>query len=342
MPSKPNVIRVATSSLATLEATRPPFNIKTPDIDETIQSAISLVKSAAAAGADLVVLPETFAYAGLPIEAMIEDAVNPQGKGQAALRHICQLAAQYKVNIILGALLPAAAAGPLLSDLQDPRAKQFRNSALFVDRQGRIIARYHKRYPVESELAAGILPGDRCVVVESDIGRVGLAICFDLNWPKVFEEMKEKGVDLCVWISAYDGGFPLQACAATLQLPIVTSVMPYHAKYIDRLGRLKAQTSRWSRMLVVDVCLETETFHTDGQASKIQEIQECYGGKVNVESFSEEHLFVVEVVDRGVKMDDIISRFHLVTYTNYIKRCSKAVEDILALEGSKKALESKL
>eukprot|EP00854_Cymbomonas_tetramitiformis_P013294 gene13294-15710_t len=333
MPSKPNVIRVATSSLATLEATRPPFNIKTPDIDETIQSAISLVKSAAAAGADLVVLPETFAYAGLPIEAMIEDAVNPQGKGQAALRHICQLAAQYKVNIIdalmrgghrlpfsggmgalimqLGALLPAAAAGPLLSDLQDPRAKQFRNSALFVDRQGRIIARYHKRYPVESELAAGILPGDRCVVVESDIGRVGLAICFDLNWPKVFEEMKEKGVDLCVWISAYDGGFPLQ-------------------------------TSRWSRMLVVDVCLETETFHTDGQASKIQEIQECYGGKVNVESFSEEHLFVVEVVDRGVKMDDIISRFHLVTYTNYIKRCSKAVEDILALEGSKKALESKL
>ena len=60
-----------------------------------------------------------------------------------------------------------------------------RNASLFIDRKGDIVGEYWKRYPVASEVAQGVLPGGTCVVVESDIGRVGLAIGFDVNFTQV-------------------------------------------------------------------------------------------------------------------------------------------------------------
>jgi beta-ureidopropionase len=56
-----------------------------------------------------------------------------------------------------------------------------------------------------------VIAGSEVKAFDTDFGRVGLAICFDLNWPDLWRELEEKGVDLVCRISAYVGGFPLQA-----------------------------------------------------------------------------------------------------------------------------------
>jgi len=75
-------------------------------------------------------------------------------------------------------------------------------------------------------VANGVLPGERTAVFDTDFGRLGLAVCFDLNWQPVWADLKAHGAELVCWISAYEGGLPLQAFAWIYQYPIVTSSGP--------------------------------------------------------------------------------------------------------------------
>jgi hypothetical protein len=229
-----------------------------------------------------------------------------------------------------------------------------------VDDLGEVCGTYYKRYPVEAEIATGITAGGchgdpRSNVIECPrLGglRVGVAICFDLNWPGLFSEMKNEHADLICWISAYPGGLPLQIRALESALPVVTSVQGTQAaKYIDIAGRVVSTTSRWQRLLLADINVGRRLFHTDGQMHSLLAIQEKYGARVHLETLDEEHLFTLEVKgpggtlpaaaaaaaarpaggageagDRdgfdGLTVEDIIVEFGLVDYADYIQRCT--------------------
>ena len=76
------------------------------------------------------------------------------------------------------------------------------------------------------------------MVVETDIGRIGLAICFDLNWRELWAEMKAQGSEIVCWLSAYEGGFPLQVYAWMHELLVISSVQSYTSKIIERSGKV--------------------------------------------------------------------------------------------------------
>ena len=92
-------------------------------------------------------------------------------------------------------------------------------------------------------------------------------------------------------------GCPLQAYAWMHQYAIVTSVWPYHARVIERTGRIMAQTSRWGRLAFHNLNLDKRLFHTDGQHQQIVPMQTRYGDRIRIESFTEEHLFTLESLD---------------------------------------------
>lgn len=57
----------------------------------------------------------------------------------------------------------------------------FYNTALILDRKGRLAGKYHKVHLTWNESSGGIIPGDTFPVFALDFGRVGIAICWD-NW----------------------------------------------------------------------------------------------------------------------------------------------------------------
>ena len=69
------------------------------------------------------------------------------------------------------------------------------NSVVFIDRTGQVIGIYNKLYPVwQSEcMKRGVTPGDSATVCQTDFGRVGFAICFDVNWVDLWERMANLG-----------------------------------------------------------------------------------------------------------------------------------------------------
>lgn len=71
------------------------------------------------------------------------------------------------------------------------------NRSFLIDGSGEITARYDKIHMFDVDLATGeswresaaYAPGEQVVVAETPIGRLGLAICYDLRFPALFEAL---------------------------------------------------------------------------------------------------------------------------------------------------------
>jgi predicted amidohydrolase len=303
----PRIVRIATTSIATLEDTAPPFNLRHPDPAATLALGLKLLDAAGRQGVDLALLPEGFVGAGLPaarLRGIAEPIPGPTFDAVAAL------ARKHRMHVVAGFF--TVAEGRLY------------NIAALIGRDGSLLGQYAKRHPTEGEIEGGVTPGRDAPVFTTDFGRVALTVCFDVNWPELWAELKDHGAELVCWLSAYEGGLPLRALAWTHQLPIVSSVWPFHARVIERTGKITAETSRWSQMAVAELDLDQRLFHTDGQAHHILAIQARYGAAVRIESFTEEHIFTLESRDPALPVDEIIAAFGLIPYDDYIARCTTA------------------
>jgi formamidase len=77
------------------------------------------------------------------------------------------------------------------------RAKDGRvhNTALVLSPEGELVARYRKVFPWQPHEACA--PGDRFVTFDlPDIGRIGLAICYDGNFPETFRQLAWMGAEV--------------------------------------------------------------------------------------------------------------------------------------------------
>ena len=71
------------------------------------------------------------------------------------------------------------------------------NRGFVIDSDGEIAARYDKVHMFDVDLATGetwresaaYTPGDRVVAVDTPIGLLGMAICYDVRFPALFEEL---------------------------------------------------------------------------------------------------------------------------------------------------------
>ena len=65
--------------------------------------------------------------------------------------------------------------------------------------------------------------GRETQVVETDFGRIAVTICFDVNFPAVWQKIERSGAELVLWPSDYSAGRALQAHAMTHHYYIVSA-----------------------------------------------------------------------------------------------------------------------
>jgi predicted amidohydrolase len=81
---------------------------------------------------------------------------------------------------------------------------RFANRAFVIDAAGAIAARYDKIHMFDVDLATGeswresnaYAPGEAVVTVDTPVGKLGLAICYDLRFPALFEEFGKHYCDV--------------------------------------------------------------------------------------------------------------------------------------------------
>ncbi|PIN88915.1 hypothetical protein COU57_06905 [Candidatus Pacearchaeota archaeon CG10_big_fil_rev_8_21_14_0_10_32_14] len=66
------------------------------------------------------------------------------------------------------------------------------NMAILIDRQGKIRGKYKKIHLYGDRTR----PGRVSKVYDTDFGKIGIAVCWDLNFPQLFKNMKDKGAEI--------------------------------------------------------------------------------------------------------------------------------------------------
>lgn len=85
------------------------------------------------------------------------------------------------------------------------------NRAFVIDSSGEIVARYDKIHMFDVDLdtgeswreSAAYAPGEAVVTVDSPVGRLGLAICYDLRFPALFEALGRARCDVIAIPAAF-------------------------------------------------------------------------------------------------------------------------------------------
>ena len=156
------------------------FNIKLGDIESNLNQATTGLKLVSAAGARLAVLPEMWS-AGYDYRRLNDHA----GETPRILELLCQLSRDQDMVIV--------------GSLPEKVGDKIFNTATVID-GGKIKGSYRKLHMFSTMGEDRFLsPGDSTLVVPTSIGRIGVAICYDLRFPELFRKMALEGAEvICV------------------------------------------------------------------------------------------------------------------------------------------------
>jgi predicted amidohydrolase len=161
-----------------------------------LEAATRLVRRAAGLGARLVGLPENFSWMG-PEPERASAAESLEGP---TLARMASLARELSVTLLAGSVLETGA----------PGGRLYNTSVLFGP-TGERLAVYRKMHLFDVEVgdgatyreSAAVAPGTEVVSAETEAGRLGLSVCYDLRFPELYRELARQGATLLAVPAAF-------------------------------------------------------------------------------------------------------------------------------------------
>ncbi len=160
----------------------------TDDVDANMGAVRRLVGEAASRGAQLVLVPECFAYLG-PEKGKVAIAESLE-QGGPILERCRDIARETGVDVVYGGFWEKAAA-----------LGKVRNACVYMRADGSIAAVYRKIHLFDVDLQDGtkllesetVEAGSDPVVVDAPFGRLGLSVCYDLRFPELYRRLVDEG-----------------------------------------------------------------------------------------------------------------------------------------------------
>jgi predicted amidohydrolase len=158
----------------------------TADTAANLAAADRLTRAAAAAGAELVVLPEKWAVLATPEET----AAGAEPLDGPALTWARGIARDLGIDLVAGSIAERV-----------PRQEKGSNTSVHIGPDGEVQATYRKMHMFDVEVAGRTYresdheqPGDEIVLTQTADGTpVGLPVCYDLRFPELFRILAVRG-----------------------------------------------------------------------------------------------------------------------------------------------------
>jgi predicted amidohydrolase len=158
----------------------------TADRDRNLEAADRFTRAAAAAGAQLVVLPEKWAVLGTPEQT----AAGAEPLDGPALTWAGAAARELGIDLVAGSIAELV-----------PGAERGRNTSVHFGPDGEARATYRKIHMFDVEVGGRTYreseheePGDEVVLSRTAGGvELGLTVCYDLRFPELYRELAVRG-----------------------------------------------------------------------------------------------------------------------------------------------------
>lgn len=225
---------------------------------ESVELFLRAVEERVAGRADLIVLPEGITVVGTG-KTYVEVAETVPGPTTEKLGG---LARRHKAWVAAG--------------IYERDGSAVYNTAVLVDREGRVAGKYRKVYLPREEIERGLTPGNSYPVFETDFGRVGLMICYDVFFPDPARALAAQGADILVlpiW-----GGDETLAAARAIENKVFLVASGYdHPTYImDPDGKRVAQAPQRGEAAIAEIDLSrryTDAWLGDMRTRRLKEIR---------------------------------------------------------------------
>lgn len=275
------------------------------DTEALLADAALMVRRARLFGADIVAFPEVYphhARTANPAE-VAETIPGPTVQRMAAE------AASNSLHIIW----------PLFTR----EGNTVYNSSVLIGPDGRIIGAYHKIHPTIGELESGVTPGTEARIFDTDIGRIGMAICYDLNFPDVRDGLGAAGAEMIFFCSMYRGGLQLRIWAFELGVYLISAICAELGQIVDQSGTVLAEAT-YEALIARRINLDRRLLHMDYNWDKMDAILDKYGTDVSFQYFTREACFTIASEREGLAVDDVIAEFGLERRADYFRRAALA------------------
>lgn len=146
-----------------------------------MEKIIKMITDAAENGAHIICLPE-LAYTGYHLESELLQELAEPSDGPF-VQTLCKLAKEKGIYIIAGYAESVEILGRMY------------NSAAFIDDKGRVIGNMRKVYAWGQEKLK-FREGDKFPVYDTPLGKIGIMICYDAEFPEPSRIMALKGAEL--------------------------------------------------------------------------------------------------------------------------------------------------
>jgi len=201
---------------------------------------IRIAEEEAAGKPDIVCFPEEITLAG-------------SGKGHAEVSEPIPGPTTKRLGELARRLHAYVVAG-----INEREGEVLYNSAVLIGRDGRLEGKYRKTHLPREEFEAGLTPGDCYPVFETDFGKIGLIVCWDVRFPEPARAMAAQGAELLllpIW-----GGSELLARARALenQVYLVSSSYDMRSFIVGPEGDILAEATQDNPAAIAEIDLDRE------------------------------------------------------------------------------------
>jgi predicted amidohydrolase len=227
----PRVVRLATVHL------RP---VDSKSSQENLEKFSQLIARAADQKADIVCLPEGITLVGTELNYLSASEPIPG----PSTKFLGDLSRKYHLYIVAGIL--------------EKEGDVVYNTAVLLDRNGKVAGKYRKVSLPREEIDGGITPGNSFPVFDTDFGRIGMMICWDVSFPEAAKTLASKGAEI-IFMPIWGGNLTLaKARAIENQVYLVSSTYDMITAVFDQEGEVIKQASTEDPVIVVDVDLNKQ------------------------------------------------------------------------------------
>jgi beta-ureidopropionase len=261
---------------------------KYPGLDKRLEQLAGLVDQMAAEsrkkygrGLDLAILPET-AVTGETSNDVMADAVPLAGPLRETF---ARKAREQHCYIVVPTYL-----------LEDKQKKLCSNAAILIGRNGEVAGIYRKVHLAvhtgSDSLEGGTTPGKEAPVFACDFGKLGIQICYDMEWDYGWSELARQGADLVAWPTQSPQTTHPAARAIAHRYYIVSSTWRNNASFFEPTGKITAQIREPAHILVEQLDLSYAILPWSPQLHNGAAFKEKYGDKAGFRYYEDE--------DRGI------------------------------------------
>ena len=228
-------------------------------------------------GLDLAVLPET-AITGEAEEDALARSVSFEGKVQDVF---ARKAREHGCYIVVPTYL-----------LDSKEKKQCSNVAILVGRRGEVMGTYRKIHLVVSlergTMEGGATPGVALPVFDCDFGKLGIQICYDVEFADGWTELARKGAELIAWPTQSPQTSQPAFRAKENRCYIVSSTWRHNASIFEPTGKIAAQITPPQSILVHELDLSYALLPWSSKLRNGEAFRQAYGDKVGFHYYEDE------------------------------------------------------